>query len=179
MPGPIDDLGQLAAEPTQGLIGFVSQNAPRWRGASSKLRLFFETNPFQKSGGHLPARAPRACRGARPLPQRTIIWVRLARGELEGRGARLLALQRLESKEGLGELSPERRLISTEPVHDVAVEIGQAQKADRDVTRCIRRVELEAQWVLYRGRHDSTFSFSHVSEAGLKHRVPILTICKP
>ena len=38
----------------------------------------------------------------------------------------LPAFQRLERKEGLRELSPERRLIAAEPVHDLAVEIRQA-----------------------------------------------------
>jgi len=41
----------------------------------------------------------------------------------------------LDRKEGLGELSPKRRLVPAEPVHDLAVEIRQAQKADRDVSR--------------------------------------------
>src|SRR5207248_1223169 len=54
-------------------------------------------------------------------------------------------LQRLERKEGLGELSPERRLIAAEPVHDVVVEIGQAQEADREVTRWIRRAGRNAR----------------------------------
>ena len=47
----------------------------------------------------------------------------------------LPALQRLECKERLGKLPPERRLVAAEPVHDLAVEIRQVQKADRDVAR--------------------------------------------
>jgi hypothetical protein len=36
----------------------------------------------------------------------------------------LPAVQCLKGKERLGELPPQRRLISAEPVHDVVVEIG-------------------------------------------------------
>ena len=52
----------------------------------------------------------------------------------------LPAFQRMERKERLGELSPERRLVPAEPVDDLVIEIGQAQEADRDVPRCIRCV---------------------------------------
>jgi len=46
----------------------------------------------------------------------------------------------MESKERLGELSPDRRLVPAEPVHDLVIEIGQAQEANGDVSRSIRDV---------------------------------------
>jgi len=53
----------------------------------------------------------------------------------------------LECKQGLSELSPERGLVPAEAVDNVVLEIGQAQKADRDVPRCIRRVGLHGRGV--------------------------------
>src|SRR5262249_46640147 len=37
--------------------------------------------------------------------------------------------------------------VPAEPIHDVVIEIGQAQEADRNVTRQIRLVESAALWV--------------------------------
>jgi hypothetical protein len=60
-------------------------------------------------------------------------------------GANLSALERLKREERLGELSPERCLIPAEPVHDVVIEIGQAQEADRDIARCARDIGSDAR----------------------------------